>query len=216
MQDVPEATVARLPLYLRALLDLAEDRVTTTSSERIAQMTGETAATVRRDLSHIGSYGRRGVGYDVRFLLFGIRNELGLDHEWAVVVAGAGNLGSALTGYRGFAERGFAIVALVDTDPDKLGTTVRGVPVIAPDQMPAVVEEHPSVIGVIATPPAAAQEVAEAFVRAGVASILNFAPAIVSVEGDVSVRAVDLALEMQVLTFYAQRRETQDRAASAS
>jgi len=125
--DIPEATVARLPVYLRALQDLADENLGTVSSERLAEMAGVNAAKVRKDLSHFGSYGTRGVGYDVEYLLFHIRRELGLTHDWHCVIAGMGNLGQALANYGGFGERGFPVAALVDADRRKVGVEVETV-----------------------------------------------------------------------------------------
>lgn len=204
---IPEATVARLPLYHRVLDRLSELGTETVSSGRLAEMTGVTAAAVRKDLSHLGSYGTRGVGYEVRYLLHSIHEALGLRQDWPVVIVGAGNLGQALVHYRGFAERGFTIVGLFDSDPAKVGVDVYGATIRPMAELTDAIGPHPDVIGVVATPADAAQQVADLFVAAGVVSILNFAPAHVVVPDDVVLRKVDLALEMQVLTFYAQRRE---------
>jgi len=206
LRPIPEATVARLPLYLRSLLELATDRTSTISSERLAAMAGVNAAKVRKDLSYLGSYGTRGVGYDVEHLLFEMSRELGLTRDWSVVIAGAGNLGQALAGYGGFGERGFPVVALLDTDPAKVGQTLADVPVCHLDELPSLVEAHHVTIGIIATPATAAQEVADRMVEAGVGSILNFAPAVVNVPDEISLRKVDLAVELQILSFYQQQR----------
>src|SRR6266702_2083289 len=123
-RSIPEATVGRLPVYLRALVDLAESGVTTVSSESLAAAAGVNSAKVRKDLSHLGSYGTRGVGYDVAYLIHQIRRELGLTQHWPVVIAGVGNLGHALANYRGFYERGFRVVGLVDADERKVGERV--------------------------------------------------------------------------------------------
>jgi redox-sensing transcriptional repressor len=203
---IPEATVARLPLYYRALLETADQHVGTVSSERLASLAGVNAAKVRKDLSYLGSYGTRGVGYDVEFLLHQISRELGLTHDWPVVIVGVGNLGHALANYKGFGARGFQIVALVDADPAKVGTRVGDLSVAALDDLPGVVAERGIAIGIIATPAAAAQEVADALVDAGVTSILNFAPAVVTAPPGVSLRKVDLAIELQILSFYQQRK----------
>jgi len=203
---IPEATVARLPLYYRALLETADQQVSTVSSERLAELAGVNAAKVRKDLSYLGSYGTRGVGYDVEFLLHQISRELGLTHDWPVVIVGVGNLGHALANYRGFGARGFRIVALVDADPAKIGQRVGELKVEALDDLPGIVSEREIAIGIVATPAAAAQEVADHLVDAGVTSILNFAPAVVTVPGGVSLRKVDLATELQILSFYQQRR----------
>src|SRR3989440_3731803 len=136
---IPEATVARLPLYLRSLVELAETKTTTVSSERLAELAGVNAAKVRKDLSYLGSYGTRGVGYDVEYLLFQISRELGLTQDWPVVIVGVGNLGHALANYRGFSARGFRVAALVDADRSKVGEEVAGVTVRHLDELPAIV-----------------------------------------------------------------------------
>lgn len=204
-QPLPEATVGRLPVYLRALIELAEAGTPTVSSEVLAEITGVTSAKVRKDLSHLGSYGTRGVGYDVAYLLQQIRRELGLTQHWPIVIAGVGNLGHALANYRGFAERGFRPAAFVDNDPAKVGEVLGGVRVRPLDDLAAIAREHRALIGVICTPAAAAQSVADAMVAAGIRSILNFAPATLVVPEHVSVRKVDLAVELQILTYYEQR-----------
>ena len=203
---IPEATVARLPLYYRALLETADQQVSTVSSERLAELAGVNAAKVRKDLSYLGSYGTRGVGYDVEFLLHQISRELGLTHDWPVVIVGVGNLGHALANYRGFGARGFRIVALVDADPAKIGERVGELKVESLDDLPRIVKEREIAIGIVATPAVAAQEVADDLVDAGITSILNFAPAVVTVPAGVSLRKVDLATELQILSFYQQRR----------
>ncbi|HVM35304.1 MAG TPA: redox-sensing transcriptional repressor Rex [Actinomycetota bacterium] len=206
-RPIPEATVARLPIYLRALLDLAEQGRTGVSSDDLARMAGVNAAKVRKDLSYLGSYGTRGVGYDVEYLLYQITRELGLTQDWPAALIGAGNLGRALASYKGFSERGFRIAALLDIDDAVVGDVVGGLTVRHLDDLKeAVVDENIS-IGIITTPPAAAQEVADRLVDAGIKSILNFAPAVVNVPPDVQVRKVDLAIELQILSFHMQRMQ---------
>lgn len=205
---IPEATVARLPVYLRALADVSVQGVVTISSERLAELAGVNAAKVRKDLSHLGSYGTRGVGYDVAYLTFQMNRELGLTEDRSVVIVGAGNLGQALANYGGFSSRGFPVLAMVDSDPNKVGSNIGGVVVRHVDDLPAIVGFSPTTIGVIATPAPVAQSVADRLVDAGVRSILNFAPVVLSVPDDVLVRKVDLALELQVLSFYQQRSTT--------
>ncbi|HEV3225966.1 MAG TPA: redox-sensing transcriptional repressor Rex [Acidimicrobiales bacterium] len=202
---IPEATVARLPVYLRSLLEIGGD-ATTVSSERLAELAGVNAAKVRKDLSYLGSYGTRGVGYDVEYLLFQMSRELGLTQHWPVVIVGIGNLGHALANYGGFGASGFHIVALVDADPDKVGNEVAGTAIRAMSELPDIVRGDDVAIGIIATPAHAAQEVADALVEAGVTSILNFAPAVLTVPDGVSLRKVDLAVELQILSFHQQRR----------
>jgi redox-sensing transcriptional repressor len=203
---IPEATVARLPVYVRILLEVAESRTATISSERLAELAGVNAAKVRKDLSYLGSYGTRGVGYDVEYLLFQMSRELGLTHDWPVVIVGAGNLGHALANYGGFDERGFPVAAIVDIDAAKVGNRIGAVKVRHLDDLPDIVGALANVIGIIATPAAGAQEVADRLVGAGVTSILNFAPAVLTVPRGVSLRKVDLAVELQILSFYQQRR----------
>ncbi len=204
---IPEATVARLPVYLRCLVELADERTPTISSERLADMAGVNAAKVRKDLSYLGSYGTRGVGYDVEFLLYQMSRELGLTQDWPVVVAGVGNLGQALANYGGFTDRGFPVGALVDVDPDKVGTSIAGVIVRHLDELPELVASKGIAIGIIATPPTAAQSVAEKMVEAGIGSILNFSPSVLGLDPEVSVRKVDLAVELQILSFYRRRAD---------
>jgi redox-sensing transcriptional repressor len=202
---IPEATVARLPLYLRALVAIAEGGDATVSSEALAGAAGVTSAKVRKDLSYLGSYGTRGVGYDVWHLIHEVREALGLTQHWSIVIAGIGNLGQALAHYRGFTERGFRVAALVDTDPAKQGMRIEGLVVRPLEDLPDLVEDAAIAIGVIATPATAAQSVAQRMVEAGLRSILNFAPAVVTVPDGVTVRKVDLAVELQILAYYEQR-----------
>jgi len=202
---IPEATVARLPVYLRTLLEVQAEAMTTISSERLAELAGVNAAKVRKDLSYLGSYGTRGVGYDVDHLLVQMSRELGLTRDWPVAIVGVGNLGAALANYGGFGDRGFPVAALVDADPSKVGTMFGEHEIRHLDDLPALVEELGIAIGIIATPAAGAQEVADRLIAAGVTSILNFAPAVVAVPGHAQLRKVDLALELQVLSFYGQR-----------
>jgi redox-sensing transcriptional repressor len=207
-RSIPEATVGRLPVYLRALVDLAEQGATTVSSEVLAEAAGVNSAKVRKDLSHLGSYGTRGVGYDVAYLIHQVRRELGLTQHWSIVIVGVGNLGHALANYKGFAERGFRVAALVDADVTKVGARVGDLVVHHIDDLPDLVQSQDVAIGVIATPASAVQDVADRLVGAGIRSILNFAPAMVSVPPGVSVRKVDLAVELQILAFYEQRKAT--------
>jgi redox-sensing transcriptional repressor len=178
------------------------------SSEGLAELAGVNAAKVRKDLSYLGSYGTRGVGYDVDHLLHEISRELGLTHDWPVAIVGVGNLGHALANYRGFGARGYRVVALVDADAAKVGQLV-GELVIEPlDDLPAIARARGVAIGIIATPAHAAQSVADRLVDAGVTSILNFAPTVVTAPAGVSLRKVDLAIELQILSFYQERRDT--------
>jgi redox-sensing transcriptional repressor len=201
-----------LPVYLQLLSDQFEAGVTNISSEELAVLGGVNAAKVRKDLSYLGSYGTRGVGYEVEFLMFQIKRELGLTHEWEVVIVGAGHLGKALAGYGGFGERGFPIGGIVDIDDSKVGTVIGGARVRHADELQHVVQSRDIAIGVIATPGPAAQDAADALVAAGVTSILNFAPSIISAPHGVTVRKVDLAVELQILSYHEQRRANARRA----
>ena len=205
-RDIPEASVARLPVYLRALSGLAEAGRTTVSSEGLASAAGVNSAKVRKDLSHLGSYGTRGVGYEVDELARHISQVLGLTQRWSVVVVGVGNLGHALAGYAGFASRGFRIAGLVDADPTRVGELVAGITVRHLTDLPEIVRDGAVSIGVIATPAGAAQQVCDLLVEAGVTSILNFAPTVLQVPDGVDVRKVDLALELQILSFHEHRK----------
>jgi redox-sensing transcriptional repressor len=205
-RSIPEATVARLPVYLRCLIDMAERGTHTVSSEQLADAAGVNSAKVRKDLSYLGSYGTRGVGYDVEYLIYQVRRELGLEQDWPVAIVGIGNLGHALANYRGFAERGFRVVALLDDDERKVGERVGELTVEHIDDLDRVVKDEQVAIGVIATPAAAAQEVCDRLVAAGVNSILNFAPAHLQVPEGVFLRKVDLSTELQILSFHEQRR----------
>lgn len=207
-RPIPEATISRLPIYLRCLLDLAEGRgQLTVSSEELAGMAGVNAAKVRKDLSYLGSYGTRGVGYDIEYLLYQITRELGLTQDWPVAIVGVGNLGRALASYKGFSERGFRISALFDVEDKIIGSKIGGMLVYHLDDLKTVVNDEGISIGIIATPPLAAQDVADHLVDAGIKSILNFAPAVVNVPPDVNVRKVDLSTELQILSFYQQRTQ---------
>ncbi len=214
-RGVPDATVARLPVYLRALTALAERDTTTVSSEELAAAAGVNSAKLRKDLSHLGSYGVRGVGYDVDYLVYQVSRELGLTQDWPVAIVGIGNLGHALAGYAGFATRGFEVVALFDTDPRVVGEDVGGLRVHALDDLEAVAARTPISIGVVATPAGPAQGVCDRLVAAGVRSVLNFAPCVLQVPDDVDVRKVDLSTELQILAFHEQRKSLARRASLA-
>ena len=203
---IPDATVSRLPVYLRILGEQSAAGVDSISSEGLAELAGVNAAKVRKDLSYLGSYGTRGVGYEVDYLVYQVRRELGLTHDWPVVIVGAGNLGQALAGYGGFGERGFPVAGIVDVDDSKVGSVLGGVRVRHIDELPQIVATKRVNIGVVATPGSAAQEAADLLVKAGVTSILNFAPIVLTVPRSIEVRKVDLAVELQILSYHEQRR----------
>jgi redox-sensing transcriptional repressor len=214
-REIPEASVARLPVYLRALADLAQHSTHTVSSEALATATGVNSAKIRKDLSYLGSYGVRGVGYNVEYLIHNISRELGLTQDWTTVIVGAGNLGQALATYPGFSQRGFRVAALFDVDDDKIGHRIGDVEVVHLEEVERVIKEEEVSIGVIAVPGPAAQEVADRLVAAGITSILNFAPSVLQVPDHVSLRKVDLAIELQILSFHEHRRGLGISAATA-
>ncbi len=202
---LPGVTVQRLPLYLKCLDDLPAGQVQLSSDELAARI-GLNAAMVRKDLSYLGSYGVRGVGYEVEHLRFYIRQALGLNNEWPIVIVGIGNLGRALAKFDRFSSEGFHAVGLFDNDLEKIGDQVNGLVIEPVEDLPAAVADRSVVIGVIATPAHAAQEVAELLAGSGVRSILNFAPTVIKVPAGVKVRQADFSTEMQVLAFYLHDR----------
>ncbi len=197
--------MARLPSYLRVLVDAATDGSASISSEHLAQLSGNQPATVRRDLSSLSITGTRGVGYDVKHLVYQISVVLGVNQEWPVAIIGSGNLGRALANYEALSERGFPVRVLIDIDPELVGRRVAGVVVSGLDALEQLVAAEGITVGVIATPAEAAQDVADRLVAAGVTSLLNFTSTPLAVADEVQVRGVDLATELQILSFYQQR-----------
>ena len=206
-RPVPEATVSRLAVYLRVLGELRDSGVETVSSEELAGASGVNSAKLRKDLSYLGSYGVRGVGYDVASLQQRLQGELGMDHRQSVALVGVGNLGLALAGYAGFAGRGFPVSALFDVDDELVGVDINGIRVRHVRDIPEACAAGGVTIGMVATPGPAAQAVCDLLVQGGVQSILNFAPVLLQVPDDVEVRKVDLSVELQVLAFHVARRQ---------
>jgi redox-sensing transcriptional repressor len=188
-------------MYLRYLEDLGTRGQQTASSDELAQLCGTTPAQVRKDLSFFGSFGKRGLGYPVHELTEQLRGILGLEHEWRVVIIGAGKIGAALANYRGFLQRGFRVVGVYDNDPDKIGQPWDG-NVVRPmsDLVPDVKREQ-ALIAVLAIPAEGAQEVVDVVVEAGIRAILNFAPAQIAVPPHVSLKSVNMAMELEGLSF---------------
>ncbi len=205
-KGIPAATVARLPVYLRALAGLAARGVDTISSGALAEAAGVSSAQLRKDLSYLGSYGTRGVGYGVDYLRLQIGREVGSAHDWPVIIVGLGNLGTALANYSGFSSRGFRIVALVDSAAELIGRRRHGLAIADITSLEQVVADTGAAIAVIATPADAAQSVADRLVECGITSILNFAPALLAVPERVTVRKVDLGQELQILAYHEQRK----------
>lgn len=200
-QKIPEATIIRLSVYSRYLKQLERNGLTTVSSGTIAEGVDGSPAQVRKDLAYFGEFGTRGVGYNVSDLNRYITKILGIDNKWNVVIVGAGNLGSALSQYKGFEERGFNVVALFDNDPKLIGKKSGNIPVYNASGMPDFIKKNNIQIGIIAVPAAYAQDIVDAMVASGVKAVLNFAPRVITVPDDVEYRNVDLAVNMEVLTF---------------
>lgn len=201
MRKISDSTVRRLSLYLNQLRALAARGIEVVSSRELAEGSGTTAAKVRKDLSNFGSFGKRGQGYRVDELRDSLEEILGLQRRWRVAVVGAGKIGTALLGYRDLPARGFEIVAAFDTDPDKTGRDVSGIPVYPVDELEARLRDERIGIVILATPPAAAQEIAERAAAAGVEGILSFAASNLETKRAVPVRWMDVALELEGLSF---------------
>ncbi|HEY5856421.1 MAG TPA: redox-sensing transcriptional repressor Rex [Aldersonia sp.] len=215
VRDLPQATVTRLAGYLRVLVAMADDGMGIVSSEELAAAAGVGSAKLRKDLSFLGPNGVRGVGYDVAHLRARIEHTLGLDQEHRVVLVGVGNLGRALAGYGGFGRRGFTIVGLFDSDPVVVGTSVAGVRVRDVAELAQACAALEPTIGVIAVPDLVAQQICDVLVAAGLRCVLSFAQVSPSTSDQVEIRRVDLAMEMQMLSFSSARNEAVSSAAHA-
>jgi redox-sensing transcriptional repressor len=201
MRKISDSTVRRLALYLRFLEQSASQNLATISSAELARRGGTTSAQVRKDLSFFGSFGKRGLGYSVPELSARIRDILGLKRGHRVVLVGAGQMGGALLHYRGFRQHGFDVVAVYDKDPKKIGTRSNGLMVRDVRQLEADLKKEPTDIAILVTPAEAAQEVTDRLIRAGVKAILNFAPVPLTVPSDVAVQSVNMALELETLSY---------------
>ena len=198
---IPEATIIRLSVYSRHLTDVDRKGIITTSSRDIAEGVGVSPAQVRKDLAYFGEFGTRGVGYNVKDLHQHILRILGLSVNWSVSLVGAGNLGLALSTYKGFRERGFIITSIFDSDPQKVGIMSGNVEVLPIEKLEEVAKKNHTQIGIVAVPAAAAQEIADQLIKAGVHAILNFAPVVLNVPPEIELRNVDLVVNLEVLTF---------------
>jgi redox-sensing transcriptional repressor len=199
---ISEATVSRLPTYVDCLARMVDDGVLIVSSHQLAKAAGVSAAQLRKDLSYLGDFGVRGLGYEVKELLRQIARYLGLTRQWSVAIVGFGKLGAALANYRGFTDKNFQVVAVFDIDSSKIGVQPNGLEVYAVEDMDEVVRRKGVDLAIITTPASVAQQVADRLVAAGVNSVLNFAPVPLILPTDVTMRHVDLATEMQILSFY--------------
>ena len=198
---IPEVTIIRLSVYSRYLTELDRKGIVTTSSGGIANGVGVSPSQVRKDLAYFGEFGTRGVGYNVKDLRQHIMKILGLSADWSVALVGAGNLGLALCMYSGFKERGFVINSIFDLDPQKIGTKIGHLEVLPTEKLVETARENQTQIGIVAVPVSAAQDVADQLVEAKVKAILNFASVILNVPPEVELRNVDLAVNLEVLTF---------------
>ncbi|MFC1559047.1 redox-sensing transcriptional repressor Rex [Gemmatimonadota bacterium] len=199
--QISYSTIRRLSRYYRVLESVAEEEVTHISSDQLAQRNGVTSAQVRKDLSYFGTFGKRGLGYPVQELRNEILRILGMDHQWPVVLVGAGNIGRAMIDYVEFRRRGFFIVAGFDVDPKKIGITYKGVPIFPMFRLPGVMETHEVDIGIVAVPALAAQRVCNQLADSGVKGILNFAHTRLIVPPGIKVRTVDMSIEMETLVY---------------
>ena len=199
--QVPKAVVSRLSLYLRELQHLVRDGNETTSSTQLGKLLGFTDAQVRKDLAYFGQFGYPGIGYRCSELIAAVKGILGTNQPWPLAIVGMGNLGRALIGYRGFQHQGFHILAAFDNDPAKIGKAVDGIPIYHLDDIGRVAKEQSIRLAIISVPGAAAQRVAEALVAAGIEGILNFAPVTLSLPKHVQTVGVDLAMELEQLSF---------------
>jgi redox-sensing transcriptional repressor len=207
LKRIADSTVRRLSLYLRFLEEFESAGMTTVSSDALAARGGTTSAQVRKDLSFFGSFGKRGLGYSVLELTQRMRRILGLDRDWRVIILGAGKIGVALAQYEGFRQRGFRVVGLYDSDPEKIGRAINGLTVHAIESLAEDNRERPVDIAVIAVPAAAAQRVADAVIEAGIAGIMNFAPVQLHVPVTVLVNTVNMAMELERLSFALTNRD---------
>jgi redox-sensing transcriptional repressor len=207
VKRIADSTVRRLSIYLRFLEEFEGRGLATVSSEELARRGGTTSAQVRKDLSFFGSFGKRGLGYSVPELATALRDILGLGKEWRVVIIGAGKIGAALAQYRGFRQRGFSIVAAYDTNPEKIGQQLEGIEVRDMKRLEADLTRDRPDIAVLTVPSESAQGVLDRVVQAGVKAVLNFAPAQLQAPPDVTVKSVNMAIELEGLSFALTNRE---------
>ena len=204
---IPEGVIERLPAYLNILIQLRADGARTVSSARLGELTSVNPAQIRRDLTYFGSFGKRGVGYDIALLVERIQRILGSDHVHRLALVGAGNLGSAIAGYNGLKQHGFVVTAIFDDDPKKIGTRIGDIVVQNVAALEETLKEQKIRIGVVAVPPEAAQRVTDELARAGVRVVLNYTPVIVRVPESVTLHNTDPVQELLHTLYYLSRRE---------
>ena len=200
--DIPDIVIRRLPIYVRTLKGLTDEGQRSVSSEELANLIGVTAAQIRRDLSYFGKFGKQGKGYDIAYLSGTIDRILKLDRQWPMVLIGMGRLGHAIASYRGFSRSSFTIEGLFDQDPEKVGEQVNNLVVQPIDDVIETMREKGIRVGIISTPRTEAQEAADLLVEGGAEAILNYAPVILRVPENVTVREIDPVSALQSMTYY--------------
>ncbi|XWX05234.1 redox-sensing transcriptional repressor Rex [Aggregatilineales bacterium SYSU G02658] len=200
--SIPDIVIGRLPLYLRALTRLQQEGREVTSSHELGRKLGISSAQIRKDLSHFGGFGKQGTGYQIEYLVNKLRTVMQVNQEWHVALVGAGNLGSAILHYRGFADRGFRIAWVFDSDPAKIGAHIGGLTVQPLEELAQTIKENQAKLAMIAVPAEHAQSVANMLVEAGVQAILNYAPININVPDHVMVQYIDPVVHLQHMTFY--------------
>ena len=207
VKRIADSTVRRLSIYLRFLEEFEERGLATVSSDELARRGGTTSAQVRKDLSLFGSFGKRGLGYSVPELTISLREILGLEKEWKVIIVGAGKIGAALAQYRGFRQRGFTILAAYDSNPEKVGRLLEGIEVRHVSELESDIARERPEIAVIAVPSDGAQQILDRLVRSGLTAVLSFAPAQLHAPAEVTVKSVNMAMELEGLTFALTNRD---------
>ncbi|MCB9457133.1 MAG: redox-sensing transcriptional repressor Rex [Anaerolineaceae bacterium] len=200
--NIPDIVISRLPVYLRALNRLSQEGQEFTSSHELGLRLGISSAQIRKDLSHFGGFGKQGTGYNIHYLAAQLQQVLKVNREWEVALVGAGDLGSALAHYKGFADRGFRIACAFDNAPNKIGRTLGSFTIQSMEEMPKVIQDRGIKIAMLAVPAQFAQEVADHLIEAGIRAILNYAPINLSVPDDVRVQHIDPVVHMQRMTYY--------------
>jgi redox-sensing transcriptional repressor len=201
-EKIPDIIIGRLPIYLRALQHLADKGVQTTSSQELGEIIGISAAQIRKDISQFGEFGKQGTGYSIPFLIERLRDILKVNRVWDVVIVGMGDMGHALARYNGYADRGFQIAMAFDNDPNKIGQKVGGLEILGANVMTEKIKQSRIKVAILATPASVAQETTDLLVKAGIKSILNYAPISLNVPGDVHVQYIDPVAHLQRMTYY--------------
>jgi redox-sensing transcriptional repressor len=199
---IPDIIIGRLPVYLRALQQLAEKGILTTSSQELGEIIGISAAQIRKDISQFGEFGKQGTGYSIPFLIERLRDILKVDRVWEVIIVGMGDIGHALARYNGFANRGFHISMVFDNDPEKIGQKVGEYEVHDTATLPEKVKQNKIKIAMLAAPAASAQEITDLLVKAGIKAIVNYAPTSLNVPSGVRVQYIDPVTHLQRMTYY--------------